>query len=177
MIVGIIGSPVSGKTTLLKSILKSLGEFTYITINKDFKCTRFKDILCLGQFEKGTFSGTDSWRYSTIGTNVFENFIKEQTKNYQHILFEGERLTPKVKFLIQNYDTKIFALRTNEVVEKFRHEDRGIKQNPKWILGRKTMAENLIKDDLLNQHIFVRENNTHHDAKTIKDEILEIVLK
>ena len=73
--VSIIGAPAVGKSSLLKSVLNELdGEPEYIEPLKLFRCTKYNDILCLGQYNENEFSGTDSWSYSVLAKGKFENY-------------------------------------------------------------------------------------------------------
>ena len=87
-IISIIGFPAVGKSSLLKSILNELGEPEYIEPLKLFRCTKYNDILCLGQYNENEWSGTDSWSYSVLAKGKFENFIADQTKRFRRIIFE-----------------------------------------------------------------------------------------
>ena len=121
MILSIIGAPAVGKSSLLKSVLSELdGEPEYIEPLKLFRCTKYNDILCLGQYNENEFSGTDSWSYSVLAKGKFENFIADQTKRFHRIIFEGDRLTSKVEWLTQNYPTKVFLLTISSEQEKIR---------------------------------------------------------
>ena len=176
MIISVIGIPASGKSSLLKSIMQSLGKPERIKFGKDYKCTQFNDILVLGYYEEETFSGTDSWRYSTIATGVFEEFINHQYKSYRHIIFEGDRLTSKVKFLAQNFDTKVFLLNINDAEENKRQTSRGNKQSSKWLQSRHSQMRNLQNEPCLHKCLVSRKNNTLADANIIKEEILELLV-
>ena len=92
------------------------------TVLKHLINTKYNGILCFGQWNQNIFSGTDSWSYSVLAKGVFESFIAEQVKNYRHIIFEGDRLTSKVEWLTENYDTKVFILTTSLKEEQKRQE-------------------------------------------------------
>ena len=175
MIIPIIGIPASGKSSLLKSIMQSFGTPERMIIDRDYKCTKFNDILVLGQYEEATFSGTDSWRYSTIATGVFEKFINQQYKSYRHIIFEGDRLTSKVTYLADNFDTRVFLLNINADEENQRQTSRGNKQSPKWLQSRHSQMSNLQNEARLQECLVCRENNTLADANIIKEEILSLL--
>ena len=83
MIIMISGIPCSGKTTLLKSIIKDLGSYENCEPISLFKCQKFKDVLVIGQYpENETFGGTDRLSYGTI--SKFQDFINTQSKQYIH---------------------------------------------------------------------------------------------
>jgi len=172
----IIGAPAVGKSSCLKSICDDLiGEPELIEPKKLFRCTKYNDILCFGQWNQNIFSGTDSWSYSVLAKGVFESFIDEQVKNYRHIIFEGDRLTSKVEWLTENYDTKVFILTTSLEEEQKRQDERGNLQNKTWIEGRKTQMNNLQNNFFLREHLSIRNNNTPEDAQNIKTEIIKLL--
>ena len=176
MILSIIGAPAVGKSSLLKSVLSELdGEPEYIEPLKLFRCTKYNDILCLGQYNENEFSGTDSWSYSVLAKGKFENFIAAQTKRFHRIIFEGDRLTSKVEWLTQNYPTKVFLLTISSEQEKIRQNLRGNLQNKSWIQGRKTQMNNLQTNFELMEHLNVRTNNSKVESKNIKKEILQLL--
>ena len=176
MIIGIIGPPAVGKTTLLNSVTDSLGDGEDIEPTFLYRCVKYNEVLCLGQYDKGRIRGTDSWKYAVLAKGQFEKFIKEQVEEFRHIIFEGDRLTSKVQHLAENFDTKIFILKMSSDIEKYRQEARGNRQTPKWVQSRHTQMENLQNDSTLDGHLVVRENNTIADAECTKSEILKLLV-
>ena len=174
-VICITGPPVVGKSFLIKSICNELGTPELIEPQKLFRCTQYNDILCLGQYDEGTFSGTDSWSYSVLGKGVFESFIAEQVKNYRHIIWEGDRLTSKTEFLTENYDTKVFILTTSLKEEQKRQDARGNLQNKTWIGGRKTQVVNFQNNFYMREYLLIRNNDTLEDAQNIKTEIIKLL--
>lgn len=174
-IIAIIGAPAVGKSSLLKLVTRELGTPELIEPQKLFRCTKYNDILCLGQYNSAEFSGTDSWSYSVLGKGVFESFIAEQVKNYRHIIFEGDRLASKCEWLTENYDTKVFILNISLEEEKKRQDARGNLQNKTWISGRKTQAINFQNNFYMREYLSVRNNDTLEDAQNIKTEILNLL--
>ena len=123
MIIALIGSPAVGKSDIIKTLFFDKEWTKYgkppnlIEPKPLFRCTEYHDylytgnrVLLLGQYSEGEFSGNDSWSYSVLAKGSFESFIEEQSKNYDKIIFEGDRLTSKVEWLTENYDTKVFLL-------------------------------------------------------------------
>jgi hypothetical protein len=147
-----------------------------------FKCTEYNDylftgnrVLLLGQYDEGTFSGTDSWSYSVLAKGSFESFIEEQSKNYNFLVFEGDRLTSKVEWLTENYDTKVFLLTITPEEEQRRQDARGNLQNKSWIAGRNSQMVNLQNNFFLREHITVMPNNTYEQQKEIITELIEVL--
>ena len=182
-LLSIIGPPAVGKSSIIRAI------FSEEYVNKPpnliepkplFKCTEYNDylftgnrVLLLGQYDEGTFSGSDSWSYNVLAKGSFESFIEEQSKNYDKIIFEGDRLTSKVEWLTENYDTKVFMLTITPDEEQRRQDARGNQQNKSWIAGRNSQIANLQNNFYLREHITVMPNNTYEQQDKIITELIE----
>ena len=188
MIIALIGSPAVGKSDIIKTLFFTSEWTKYgkppklIEPKPLFKCTEYNDylftgnrVLLLGQYDEGTFSGTDSWSYSVLAKGSFESFIEEQSKNYDKIIFEGDRLTSKVEWLTENYDTKVFLLTITPEEEQARQEARGNQQNKSWIAGRHSQMVNLQNNFFMREHIKVMPNNTLEEQKEIITELIEVL--
>ena len=183
ILISIIGAPAVGKSDIIKTLFGK--EYVdkppnLIEPKPLFKCTEYHDylytgnrVLLLGQYDEGTFSGTDSWSYSVLAKGSFESFIEEQSKNYDKIIFEGDRLTSKVEWLTENYDTKVFMLTITPEEEQRRQDARGNQQNKSWIAGRNSQMANLQNNFFLREHITVMPNNTYEQQNNIITEIIE----
>jgi hypothetical protein len=185
ILISIIGAPAVGKSSIIKTLF---GEeyvkkpSNLIEPKPLFKCTEYNDylytgnrVLLLGQYDEGTFSGTDSWSYSVLAKGSFESFIEEQSKNYDKIIFEGDRLTSKAEWLTENYDTKVFMLTITPEEEQARQDARGNQQNKSWIAGRHSQMVNLQNNFFMREHITVMPNNTLEEQKEIITELIELL--
>ena len=185
-IIALIGSPAVGKSDIIKTLFFTSEWTKYgkppklIEPKPLFKCTEYHDylytgnrVLLLGQYDEGTFSGTDSWSYSVLAKGSFESFIEEQSNKYDKIIFEGDRLTSKVEWLTENYDTKVFMLTITPEEEQRRQDDRGNQQNKSWIAGRNSQMANLQNNFFLREHITVMPNNTYEQQNKIITELIE----
>ena len=185
ILLSIIGAPAVGKSSIIKTLFGK--EYVdkppnLIEPKPLFKCTEYNDylytgnrVLLLGQYSEGQFSGTDSWAYSVLAKGSFESFIEEQNKNYNFLVFEGDRLTSKVEWLTENYDTKVFMLTTTPEEEQARQDARGNLQNKSWIAGRHSQMNNLQNNFFLREHITVMPNNTPEEQKKIITELIELL--
>ena len=183
ILISIIGAPAVGKSDIIKTLFGK--EYVdkppnLIEPKPLFKCTEYNDylytgnrVLLLGQYDEGTFSGSDSWSYSVLAKGSFESFIEEQSKNYEKIIFEGDRLTSKVEWLTENYDTKVFMLTITPDEEQRRQDARGNQQNKSWIAGRNSQMANLQNNFFLREHITVMPNNTYEQQNNIITELIE----
>jgi len=188
ILIPVIGAPAVGKSSIIRTLFgedfvpKYSSLPNLIEPQPLFKCTEYNDygfinnrVLLLGQYDEGTFSGTDSWSYSVLAKGSFESFIEEQSKNYDKIIFEGDRLTSKVEWLTENYDTKVFMLTITPEEEQRRQDARGNLQNKTWIAGRHTQMNNMLTNFFLREHITVMPNNTLEDQKEVIDTVFEIL--
>ena len=184
ILISIIGPPAVGKSSIIRAIFSE--EYVdkppnLIEPKPLFKCTEYNDylftgnrVLLLGQYDEGTFSGTDSWSYSVLAKGSFESFIEEQSKNYDKIIFEGDRATSKIETLTENYNTKVFMLTITPEEEQRRQDARGNLQNKTWIAGRHTQMNNMLTNFFLREHITVMPNNTLEEQKEVITELVEV---
>ena len=181
----IIGAPAVGKSSIIKKIFGDQyvkKPPNLIEPKPLFRCTEYHDylytgnrVLLLGQYDEGTFSGSDSWSYSVLAKGAFESFIAEQSKSYDKLIFEGDRLTSKTEWLTENYDTKVFMLTITPEEEQARQDARGNLQNKSWIAGRHKMLERYLTNFWLREHITVMPNNTPEEQKKIITELIELL--
>jgi hypothetical protein len=186
LIIALIGSPAVGKSSIIRALF---GEEhvkkppNLIEPKPLFKCTEYNDylftgnrVLCLGQgYGDFEFSGSDSWSYSVLAKGSFESFIEEQSKNYDKIIFEGDRLTSKVEWLTENYDTKVFMLNITPEEEQRRQDARGNLQNKTWISGRHSQMSNMLTNFYLREFITVMPNNTLEEQKEVISAIKKVL--
>jgi len=185
MIIALIGSPAVGKSSIIRALFGE--EYVkkppnLIEPKPLFRCTEYHDylytgnrVLLLGQYDEGTFSGTDSWSYSVLAKGSFESFIEKQSNKYDKIIFEGDRLTSKVEWLTENYDTKVFLLTITPEEEQARQDARGNQQNKSWIAGRHSQMVNLQNNFFMREHITVMPNNTLEEQDKIVTELIEVL--
>ena len=172
MIISIIGQPTSGKTTLVRSIIKGLGSYKECEPFPLFKCQEHNDILIIGRYtEEETFGGTDRLSYSTI--KPFRDFIDEQVKNYRHIMYEGDRFSNNLEWLLDNHDAICYTLTVNAKEEERRHKLRNDTQSETWLKGRRTQIDNFRKNFNLMGRLNVRD--TSEGLEEVKQEIMNIL--
>ena len=181
MIIMIGGEPCTGKTTLMQKVIAEIGK-TEIGFSKNgFNCIWFNKGkgLIVGHYPKGEmYGGTDKLKYGTI--SEFDKFILKQQKLYKHILIEGDRffIGKHLEWLVKTYkrnQVKVYVLEANQAELDKRHLDRGDNQNQKWLLGRKTLINNLKENPALVDRLELRKVNSKVSLTKVKNEILEIV--
>ena len=135
------GLPVSGKTTLMRSIREILGE----PIKQQSNLLRYEEYpnhIILGIYNGGMFDGTDK-----LSMAVMEDAISFLKDNKKKVLVEGDRLFSK-KFLNGaiklGYDVKISICKVDSFQEILnRYKKRGQMQSMSFIKGRLTKLENI----------------------------------
>ena len=164
MIIYITGIPAAGKTTLVESIEKELGEHSDCSPLPLFKGKLYKDTFVMH---------CDTLSYGTIGKfKDFVNFFEKS--NMLNCLIEGDRFTSadSIEWLLDNYpNSKVFILTVDKTVEKQRQESRT--QSSKWIDGRHTVINNIRKNFLLMNRLTIRD--TYGKLDIVKQEIMDIL--
>jgi hypothetical protein len=186
MIINVIGSPCTGKSTLMRNVISRLGSFEETVPMELFKCTEFelwnKETVCvIGQYPANeTFGGTDKLSYGTIPK--FKEFMEKAVKHYDHILFEGDRfctidmLTFLLDEMSEKTDVKIFLLRLANVNEETRrHELRGDDQSETWLKGRRTLINNVLKNMNFMGRIDIRFNPSMEQSRIIEEDIINLL--
>lgn len=144
----IFGPPGSGKTTLMKEVIKRLEAMKVYEASKPVPhigyITKGKKFAVLGK-DKEPFGGTDTLSYTAVGSCA-----KWLTDLPELVLAEGDRLANLRFFeaVRSHYDLKLFYLNTGDEVARDRRESRAKKhgmkmQSASWVKGRSTKHRNL----------------------------------
>jgi len=152
------GEPATGKTTLMKSIIKNMDgakTFKYGLLAGMFN--EKTSIAVMGIYDgQGTFEGTD--RLSMAVNKDFLSYLEAKCKgaNPRHIVFEGDRLfsATNLRYILDKYQTRICILKQSEQALHKRHMARGDTQSEKFLKGRKTKIDNIQKEFSGNSEIF-----------------------
>ena len=173
MIIMCGGAPCSGKTTLIRAIIKELGSYEEYEPLPLFPCQKYGDILVVGRYLEGQiFSGTDRLSYATIPK--FRNFILQEYTKHKHILIEGDRFfrAKDIEWLLVNFVAKIYILKVSLEIEKQRHIARGDNQSEKWLQTRRSLINNLQTNFILMNDLNIRETETNEQFDEVRGEIL-----
>ena len=185
-VIGIIGAPGTGKTTLMKQWMERWDWEYHRTGQLDHYVSG--DLIVLGVYPDGeTFGGTDKLSMS-IAPQVVEFLDNNQDKV---ILFEGDRLNSKKFFqqvLDKGWNLRIVALDVPKEERERRYEERGSDQDPTWLQGRISKVENVIEEFGAKTTLFGEEEGhvvsfTHHSpdctevvSDWIQEEVNNIIL-
>jgi dephospho-CoA kinase len=167
-ILAVGGKPATGKTTLIRKIIRDLGQ-----------CIKFKfglvrglyfeeyNLYIIGIYDKSTFSGTD--KLSMAVQPDFLRFLKKVKK--ARILFEGDRLFNQSLF--DKVKCEILILEVSHETELERHKTRNDNQSEKFIKSKETKIENIKK----NNSTTIARNDTKSDFKDVYDKIIYFCTK
>lgn len=167
-IIAIGGVPATGKTTMMRNIIKHhmpLTTFKYKLVRGMYN--RKTNVYILGIYDNSLFSGTD--KLSMAVQPDFINLIKKSPR--ATFVFEGDRLFNSSLF--EQVECDIFVLEADpEVVEK-RHVDRQDNQTDKFKKAKQTKIQN-IKD---KYNVTILENNTEKQSENNLNIILKAIKK
>jgi len=142
-LIGIVGMPGTGKTTLMRKWMESREWQTDKSI-KLLDSHTSGPIRLFGKYEEGDlFAGTD--KLSMAVQPVAVEYLENPTHDVN--VFEGDRLT-SVKFFKEaerlGYDLNIIVLEVSDATRQARYEERGSNQSDKFIEGRRTKIRNIV---------------------------------
>lgn len=165
-IIAIGGEPASGKTTLIKDIIKDympLSTFKYKLVrglqNKQ------KNIYFIGIYDSSTFAGTDKLSMA-VQPHFFEFLDKVKDSI---VIFEGDRLFNQSLF--DKHKCKIIVLKTSQHTLEKRHNSRQDNQTNIFKKAKKTKIQNIIN----NNDVILSENNTKNDYNKLKKVIKDLI--
>ena len=165
-IIAIGGEPASGKSTLMKRILKEylpLKTFSYGLI----KGLHSKDpnVYFIGIYDNSVFCGTDKLSMAVQPDFIkLVNNIKEAT-----FVFEGDRLFNQSLF--DQKECEIFVLEVSEATLHERHENRQDNQTDKFKRAKRTKIQNIKK----NNKVTILQNNTPEESEACFKTILKAI--
>jgi dephospho-CoA kinase len=161
------GEPGSGKSTLMKEIIKHYNVEPKYDAFKLVPYLQKDNIYILGKYEEGeVFSGTD--RMSMAVQPEAIKFLESLPSN-SVVLYEGDRLFTAsfLEHCLEKYDLQIIYLSTTKEVRTERYKERGSNQNETWLQGRETKIANIMSNMTLMFNTFKFENNNFVDQETV----------
>ncbi len=144
-LIGIVGEPATGKTTLVRAVLKRMGkEYTDFKFRLVYGRQFPSGLFVLGIFRDGeVFGGTD--RLSMAVQPDAVRFLRK-VPDQATVLFEGDRLT-RAGFLRAAGDGLfLFVLEASASEKEKRHRDRADTQKPTFHRSRATLVARIASD-------------------------------
>ena|SRR5210317_142632 len=144
-LIGIVGMPGTGKTTLMREWMAKR-EWTPDTPIQLLDSYHSDNIRLFGKYAEGeTFAGTDKLSMAVMPVAI--EYMKNPTHDVN--IFEGDRLT-SVNFFSQckdmGHDVSIVVLQVSDEVREQRYKDRGSEQSETFIQGRRTKINNIMEE-------------------------------
>ena len=167
-IIAIGGVPASGKSTLMKKVIKEykpLKTFKYGLIRGLYD--KEKNLYFIGIYDDSVFCGTDK-----LSMAVHPHFFKLIDKLPEaRFVFEGDRLFNQSLF--DKYDCEIIVLNTNEETIDQRHKLRADNQTDRFKRAKQTKINNILNKN----EVTVLDNNTEQDAENLFNHIIKLINK
>jgi len=167
-IIAIGGVPASGKSTLMKKVIKEykpLKTFKYGLIRGLYD--KEKNLYFIGIYDDSVFCGTDK-----LSMAVQPHFFKLIDKLPEaRFVFEGDRLFNQSLF--DKYDCEIVVLNANEETIDQRHKQRSDNQTDRFKKAKQTKINNILNKN----EVTVLDNNTEQDAENLFNHIIKLINK
>tara|TARA_R100001460_G_scaffold29165_1_gene58102 strand:- start:351 stop:866 length:516 start_codon:yes stop_codon:yes gene_type:complete len=167
-IIAIGGVPASGKTTLMRQIIKRympLTTFKYKLVQGLYN--KKHNLYIIGIYNNELFSGTD--RLSMAVQPCFIELTKKIKKGI--IIFEGDRLFNQSLF--DKVRCEKIVLQTQQNIIKQRHIDRQDTQTQKFKKAKQTKIKNIVDKNVVT----LFDNNNIEDTKIIIQHIIKLIKK
>lgn len=165
-IIAIGGVPATGKSTLMKRIIKEynpLKTFKYGLVRGLYNKER--NIYFLGIYDDSVFSGTD--KLSMAVQPHFFKLIEKLPK--AKFIFEGDRLFNQSLF--DKHNCKIIVLKVKEDIIKDRHKLRNDNQSEQFKKAKQTKINNILK----NNKVTELNNNTKQETEILFNHIINLI--
>ena len=163
-VIAIGGVPASGKTTLMRKIIKKYNPFVGFKFGlvRGLYSDKYK-LYVIGIYNKSLFSGTDK-----LSMAVQPDFIKMIKKIKKGIIvFEGDRLFNQSLF--DKIKCDINVLKVSDEVCELRHKQRNDNQTNKFKKAKQTKIQNILENNKCN----VFFNNTEQESEHLFNEIIK----
>jgi hypothetical protein len=173
VIIGIGGEPATGKSTLVREFMKSLGPGIAwkhgLVSGTSHRYLELISVAVLGTYDHPTFPGTD--RLSMGAQPKVLEWLDSEHRREDVVLFEGDRLfTGSFIEACRKRDEECFfyLLTANSTDLAKRHLDRGDTQSEKFKKGRATKYKNLSELPFLYKDI----HETHKNTERIVEDLI-----
>ena len=164
-IIAIGGEPASGKTTIMRKLIKKLLPFKtirYGLVRALYNAER--NLYIIGIYDNSTFSGTDK-----LSMSVQPYFISFANKVYATILFEGYRRFNQSLF--DKLECNKIVIQTTEQTKEERHKKRNDNQSEQFKKSKKTKIQNILQ----NNSVTILNNDTEEEHNATIEHIIQLI--
>lgn len=159
-IIAIGGQPASGKSTLMKRIIKEilpLQTFSYGLVKGLY--SKVLETYIIGVYDNSVFCGTDK-----LSMAVQPDFVKLlNIKKNATFVFEGDRLFNQSLF--DKKSCEIYILEVSDDTLRIRHEKRQDNQSHKFKKAKRTKIENIKSK---NKHTILRNDTEQETIRNLE---------
>jgi len=143
-VVGILGEPATGKTTLVRGVLHQLGDYTDFKYRLVYGRQYPSGLFVLGIYREGEkFGGTD--RLSMAVQPDAIRFLKK-VPAHAVVLFEGDRRTRAGCLRSAGEALSLFILEASASEKEKRHRQRADSQSATFHRSRATLIQRIAAD-------------------------------
>ena len=170
------GIPTSGKSTIVKRVIRGLDEPELIEPMTLFPCQRHGDVLIVGRYPDGEmFGGTDRMSYGAI--SKFSDFILQEYPKHRHIVIEGDRFftMKNIEWIVSGFKSRVYVLQVSLGEETKRHYLRQDKQKEIWLKGKRTQIQHVLTNLVLMGQLEIRSTETCSDTESVVNEISDLL--
>lgn len=180
-LIGIIGMPGTGKTTLMRQWM-AMRDWEEDTPIKLLNSHVHKSIRVFGKYAEGdTFAGTDKLSMAVQPAAI--EYLKNPSSMVN--IFEGDRLTTVTFFeeaVKLGHDVTILEIKVSDATREARYKERGSEQSDTFINGRRTKIRNIVdrfsgspldEDEPNLVESFIHENPS--DTKVIMERLEQLI--
>lgn len=159
-IIAIGGEPASGKSTLMKRIIKEilpLKTFSYGLVKGLY--SKPLETYIIGVYDNSVFCGTDK-----LSMAVQPDFVRLlDIKKNATFVFEGDRLFNQSLF--DKKSCEIYILEVSEDTLRIRHEKRQDNQSDKFKKAKRTKIENIKSN---NKHTILKNDTEQETIRNLE---------
>ena len=167
------GVPSSGKSYVVRRVIKGQGEPNYIEPVTLFPCKRLGDTIVIGRYpEDVSLDGT----YRSSIFKFCDSIVQEYSK-HKHVIIEGDRVSTvkNIEWLVSGYASKVYVLQLTHGIVKQRHRYRKTEKSDLWLKSRQTPIQNTLTNLVLMSDFQIRITETCTDTQKLVTEIKRVL--
>lgn len=145
--IGIFGEPAIGKTTLMRELIKGIGETQQGKIGvMDYVWSQTHRVMVVGSYKGHPYDGTDRLSIAIYPQAAELLALANKHMDVRVLIWEGDRMARR-RWLDAvedaGYSLRLLHLIASKEVTDQRRNKRGSTQNEQWVNGRRKLCSNL----------------------------------